>query len=199
MEQSQEVVTPQTQESTTTETKSEVKNPDAVLAKNRELLAKNAELKSSIEELMTFKQQMEQQKLEKEGNLSQLVDSLRTQLNEAKEETKKVKKSYAVTSVTDQIKTLAKENGCVRPDVLLGLGGDYLSQIQVDDNFKVNLEDAKMVIDKMKEDFKDIGLFKSKDVNHTPANLTNIKTEKKGIEDMSKEELLQYWNELEKQ
>lgn len=194
-------VTPQAQTPTELETKSEVKNPDAVLAKNRELLAKQAELKSQLAELENFKNQAEQARLEKEGNLGELVSSLREQLKKAQEDKTNIKKNYAYTSVKEQIQSLAKEAGCVRPDLLIGLAKedrykDYFNQIQVDDDFKVNIDDTKRVIDLMKDEFKDIGLFKPKDINHTPATLEKIKTTKKTLGDLTKEEIEEQLRQL---
>lgn len=190
-------VTPQTQESTAPEQKPEIKNPEAVLAKNRELLAKQAELKSQLAELENFKNQAEQARLEKEGNLGELVNSLREQLKKANEEKTSIKKNYAFTSVKDQIQSLAKEAGCVRPDILLGLAKeDHFKQIQIDDNFKVNIDDARRVIDLMKEEFKDIGLFKQKDINHTPTTMEKVKTTKKTLADLTKEEIQEQLRQL---
>ena len=140
-----------------------VKNPEAVLAKNRELLNEKKALATKIAELESLQKEAQNQKLEAEGRKDELIKSLREENKEIKSKLSKTQQSYNWTTVSNQIKEAAAGKGCKDPNALLKLlGSDDLNAIEVDENFNVNQEDLDRVLDKASKQFSNIGLFGSK-------------------------------------
>lgn len=169
-----------------------VKNPDAVLAKNRELLAEKKSMATKIAEYESQMQTINDAKLEAEGKKDDVIASLRKQLGEATVNLSKKEKSYNWNTVSSQIKEAAIVKGCANPNKLLKLlSDDDLNSIEVYEDFSVNKSDLERVLEKSMKENSDIGLFKSKVVINdvVPTNTIN-KTQPKPLDQASKEELL---------
>lgn len=168
----------------------EVKNPDAVLAKNKELLGKLNTSKAELEELREFKKSIALSEEEKKGNYEGVIKSLREENESLKGEVKNVRKTTAYTKFEDQIKSAATKEGCVNPDKMMRLiTKEQISSVEIDDKFNVNGDDMKRLMDSLKEEHSDIGLFKSQNVNINTIG-GHIKAEVKTAKDMSKDELI---------
>jgi len=185
----------QTQEITSQESNQQteiVSNPDAVLAKNRELLGKTKKLKDELAEMQEWKRQQELADQERKGDLQGVIESLREENSKLKTEKGEVQKNYAFTTFSEQIKRAAAKEGCTNPDKLLKLmTAEQMKSVEVDDSFRVNGDDLTRLMDTLKEEHSDIGLFKRQNVNiHTVTG--QAKVEDKTIANMSKEEIMAY-------
>jgi len=129
----------QTQEITSQESNQQteiVSNPDAVLAKNRELLGKTKKLKDELAEMQEWKRQQELADQERKGDLQGVIESLREENSKLKTEKGEVQKNYAFTTFSEQNKRAAAKEGCTNPDKLLKLmTAEQMKSVEVDDSF----------------------------------------------------------------
>lgn len=195
-------VTPQTVEPTApTENTQEIEravNPDAVVAKNKELLSKykreQAEKERLLEENRTFKMADQERK----GNTDAVIKALREENLALKTEKKQNKQEKAFATFSSQVKDLAKKRGCANPEKMFKLlGKEEMASIDTDENFNINADDANRLIDQLIAD-DDIGLFKSADVNVNTVNsgFKSNASASKGLKEMSKAEILLALKEL---
>ncbi len=124
MELSQKSSGQATENSVPVEDNEPVKNPDAVLAKNRELLAEKKSMAAKIAGYESEMQTINDAKLEAEGKKDDVISSLRRQLGEATENLSKKEKNYNWNTVSSQIKEGAAAKGCANPAKLLLLLSD---------------------------------------------------------------------------
>ncbi len=178
-------------------TQEPVRNPEAVLAKNKELLGKLSDVNKKLEELSNWKKDRELDDKQKQGDLEGVITSLRDELATTKQELTDTKRGYASKSVEDQIKQAAISKGCVNADKLMKLlTKEQLSTVQVGDNFSVNKDDLTRLVDELEKEHSDIGLFKKTNVNINNVtgdlnkNLGDAKNKK--IEEMSASEYQAY-------
>lgn len=120
----------------------QVKNPEAVLAKNKELLELVKKEKQSKADMMQKLQELEQAKMQAEGKKDELIAQLQTQLKQKDVEVKTKTAKFAFKSVKEQTSRKAAEMGCIDPDLLLkAMDLDALKVDVVDeDTFSVDLE-----------------------------------------------------------
>lgn len=167
-----------------------VKNPEAVLAKNRELLGERRVMASELAELKAQMKTINDEKLMAEGNKDEVITSLRGELDTIKKTSKEKEDAFNRNTVFSQIKEAAAKKGCKNPDALLKLmSTDDLNTIEVYDDYKVNTEDLNRVLEKTDKDYSEIKLFgKSVKVDDlTPGS--KIVSSKKSLDQMSTAEL----------
>ena len=187
-----EAVTPtQTEQKVINE---EVKNPEAVLAKNKELLGRRKSTKSELEELRNWKKEQELAEQQRNGDLEGVINALREENNTLKSNLTETKRGYATKSVEDQIKSAARAKGCVNADKLMRLlTKDQLSTVQVGDDFRVNGDDLTRLMDDLEKEHSDIGLFKKGNVNiNTVTGELNKSTSGTNTDNMSSAEYMEY-------
>jgi len=138
------------QESTT----DTVKNPDAVLKKNRELLAKLKEKSEAEQKLKEQLEQIEQDKLAQSGKKDELIDALKKQIRERDEKLKTVTQTFAFKTVDQQVLDAARDMGCTKPEMIKKLAD--LSGVTVSDDFSVDRDALKLALEKVKEDLPEL-------------------------------------------
>lgn len=150
----------------------------------RKLLAQR---KSDQEKLREFEDRfksIEESKLEAEGKKDDLVKSLRERLAEKDQALSNVQQKYATKTLTEQIKSKAIEMGC-KPqysDKLIKLLDDSdLKAIQVDDNYRVNMEDLSVVLEKAKKDVPDLFGKTVSIADKAPSPQLNLPSDKKEL------------------
>lgn len=154
MEVNQSEATPQSQDSTDQEQTTEtIKNPEAVLAKNKELLSKMATSKEELEQLRTWKKDQEMAVEEKKGNYENVIKSLRDELTETKGALKTKEQSFAWNSVENQIKQAAIKAECKNPEKLMKLidKGD-LKSLEIGEDYSINSDDLNRLMEKAKKE-----------------------------------------------
>jgi len=140
----------------------EIKDPNAVLAKNKELLGKLSSTKTELDELREFKRKQEIEAEERKGNYDGVIKRLREENEELRTSNKKEKVSRVFSAYETQIKEAARAEGCVNPDKLLRLmSTEQFKEIQLDDSLNANKDDLKAVMAKLKAEHEDIGLFRT--------------------------------------
>lgn len=160
-----------------------------------------SEKKKRDEELLSLRDQLktyEQQKAETEGRKDDVISSLRKELDEYKSKLTNVQKTYAFTTIEQQIRQKAIESGCKKPDHLLRLlSNEDLGSIDVSDDFRVNSDDLTRVIDKSKKEFD--YLFKVERVNVSDVTAPPVKNEAPKTEKLTKEQLKERIKQLANQ
>jgi hypothetical protein len=147
-----------------------VRNPEAVLAKNRQLKAELDAKRKEAEELAEWKKERELEQEEKKGNFESVINQLREENKALKTEMITDKKTRAFERFESQVKSAAREAGCQSPDKLMRLlTKEQMQMVQLEDG-KANSDDLANLIGLLKEEHKDIGLFKDKKVNFNPVN-----------------------------
>lgn len=205
MEQNQSVSDQDKSSSVAIEDQEKVSNPDAVLAKNRELLAEKRKVQSELDSLRTNMQKVNDDKNLAEGKKDEVIESLRQRLSDIESNSKKKEDNYNWNTVSSQIKSVALQKGCLNTDKLMRLlDSDDLDKIQVYEDFTVNSDDLNTLVDKCIKDHSDIGLFKKNvSINDVvPSNKINS-TNKKSLslkdrlDGMTKDEFNNYIKNLD--
>ena len=116
-----------------------VKNPEAVLAKNKELVALLAKQNKEKQELLSRLQEKEQAQLQAEGKKDELIAILKKEKSEIAKMFAETKAKYAHKSVSSQVALKAKELGCVDTDLLTkAIDLETLQVSLVDDDYNVD-------------------------------------------------------------
>lgn len=119
---------------------------------------------------------LEAQEAEKNGNTQQALDSWKERATKAEEALKTTKKTIAQEKVESHVISSLREAGCKKPEAALKIMDDKDYQTlftDVGDNFIVGDQTLNYVIDKLKRETKEIGLFGQaapKVIDGTPLN-----------------------------
>ena len=166
----------------------QVKDAQAVLDKNRQLLEEMRTLKSELKEHKQFKADLELKEKEQQGQYQEVIAALRDENKTLKEKHEADKKAAAFNKFKTEISSLASAEGCADIDLMFAaMTKEEMASVEVDDHFNVNQDDAKRLVTQIKER-KPI-LFGNKSVNVNNVN-GGFKIEKPSVDSMSKEELL---------
>jgi len=163
----------------------EVKNPDAVLKKNRELLAKLKAEQERNRENAEKLEALEQEKLAQAGKKDELIESLKKQVKEREEKVKGLTQTFALKSVNAQVLEAARAMGCEKPDVVMKLAD--LSDVTVGDDFSVDQEALKLALGKVRDEVPT--LFKKAPIAPKDGTPTNQTEGTKPLSQMSVAEL----------
>lgn len=150
--------------------------------------AKKAKARAAEQEALIAK--LQQEKMEAEGNKDALIDSLRKQKAEVESQLKESRDKFAYRSVSEQIKREALAQGCKKPDVLMQLlSEDDWNSLEVGEDYSVNGDDLKRVIESSKKRFEDIALFGKSSANVQDVVPTKVEPSKtRNVSEMSLEE-----------
>ncbi len=158
---------------------------------HKKLLIEKKNLQAKFQEQQAELDKFKQSELEATGKHEELISSLRDQLSESQNEAKELKSSFAWKTVKGQIENEALNQGCVNTSAFVKLmSKDDLKSIEVDNDFNVNADDLKRVVEQNKSSFKDIGLFKKEKVNVNDVTSSNTRPPAKPLDELSKDELI---------
>lgn len=165
----------------------------------KKVLGEKKKMQSEFLSMQEKLKAIELEKQQAEGNKDDVINSLRTQLNEEKSQKQEIKKNFVWNTIQGQIKNEAISQGCVNPDKLIKLmSKDDLASVEIDDSFNVNREDLTRLMDEAKKQHADIGLFKSKRSEVHDVTSHNIpKAPVKSKEELSKDEIKQQLRNME--
>lgn len=125
-------------------------------------------------------ERLQQEKLSAEGKKDELISVLQEKVNGLETKIEKTGKNYAWNTLTGAIKREAIKNGCTDADKLIKLMGDAdLKSITIGEDFSIESESLKTVIEKNKKE--NFFLFKDsnkKIANGTPNNTNNFSENK---------------------
>lgn len=164
-----------------------------VLSEKKNVQAKLAEYESKLKSY-------EESKMEQDGKQSELIQSLRSQLDEKESILKKKDQTYAWNTLTGQIKSEAIGLGCKsdKVDKLIRLLDDAdLKSIEVDSNYNVNRDDVKRVLESAKAEVPEFFNAGAKIANVNPTNKVEM-PKAKGIKDMTRQELEEMYKQTYK-
>ena len=152
MEENQEVVNDQPQDSNVVQGEQDEAQPkkDFVAYESyRKVVGKVKKTQSENEALLAKLQQYEEEKAQIEGRKDDVIKSLRQRAEEAEKKLKDTQSTFVWNAVSGNIKAEAIANGCVDADALIRLlGSDDLKSIDYDDSFNVNKDDVGRLMEK---------------------------------------------------
>lgn len=181
--------------------KTEIKNPDAVVAKNRELLAEKRRLQEQLDELREFKTSTEIERKEKKGEFIEVISSLKEEIKTLKGEIKERDTKGAYKTLKNQVSKEAEKLGCKDSDMFFEMAmtkyGKEFATVEYDKEGEAySSEDVRDVVEKLKSNIP--YMFGADSVNHTPATMVNgVTSKKKSLSEMSSDELTALWKQME--
>jgi hypothetical protein len=177
-----------------------VESKDSVsLTSYQKVLKEKKSFQSRLSEYESKLQKLEEEKLHAEGKKEELLDSYKKRVQELESRLDKTNKSYAWNTLTGSIKTEAVKAGCKDPDKLIRLMDDEdLRSIEIGDNFTINTESLKEIIEKNKKE--NYFLFETTPRQASVGNPSKKSPEepKKSFKDMTREELLEAYKQSKK-
>lgn len=162
-------------------------------------VAQRAKFKEEAEAARQEAERLKQQVLEQEGKKEEALAYWKTKALDLEENYKKDKQSYVWNVVGGQLKAELASQGCVNPDKAIKLiDKAELKSIEVDDQYRVSADDLKRIVESVKNDNADIGLFRRhsgvKDI--VPSNVEYTGGENRKLSQLSDEELKKAWDNL---
>lgn len=161
---------------------------DAVSYKSyRKLLTEKKNQQNKLGEVQEKLAALEAKDMESKGQQSELISTLRGQVGDLKDKLKETNYNFAWKSITGEIKAAAIKEGCDRPDALIKLlDKEDMDSLEIGDDFSVNGDDLKRVLEKAKRENDFLFRKKSKPVaDAIPSNempkkdLSNLSLEEK--------------------
>lgn len=126
----------------------------------RRTLSEAKKFKSELAQIKAERDALQEAKLEAEGNKDALIESLRKQAEEARSQLKESKDKFAYRSVSEQISREAISQGCKDANVLMNLLSDEdYNSLEIGDDYSVNQDDLKRLIESSKKRYENIALF----------------------------------------
>lgn len=178
--------------SQTTDHADTVEKPEKKLSleMHRKLLDEKKKVQAELNELKAWKEEQDLAKKQAEGKHLEVIEALREENKKMKGKLNETTQNYAYSKFEDQIKLEASRQGCVNPDKLMRLlTKDQMKSVQMSDDFKVNSEDLNRLMENLKQEHQDIGLFKKKNVNVN--NVTGeFKIESPNYKEMKTEDII---------
>lgn len=161
--------------------------------------------KKSNEEVATLKaqlQSLQQDKMQAEGNKDELIASLRKQVSDLDEKSRKSQASYTWNVVGAQIKGELAARGVRNPDKALeyakAVHREDLSTVEVDEEYRVNKDDMRRFVDKFLNDNQDMGFLSTPGVKDmVPGKVELTGEENKSLSKASDEDIMKAWKAAE--
>lgn len=168
----------------------EIKDPEAVLQKNRELLGKLKDTGEKLKEMEKQLYSMKSEKLTAEGRKDELIETLKEQIDLSK----KREQELAWKAVSRQIGMEATKKGCKNVDALMKLV-DFQGASIDQESFSVAEEDINLILGKA---MKEHDYLFEKDLKGPKDAGPGKKVEApaKSVKDMSTQELLELYKKL---
>jgi len=117
-----------------------------ILSEKKNAQTKLEEMKSELEKLRT-------EKLQAEGKKDELLEDYKTKYETAKKELTEKDQKFAWSKISSAIETEALKHGCLNTKKFLQLLNDNeLSSLELDDNYSVNEQSLKSLIEQGKKE-----------------------------------------------
>jgi hypothetical protein len=152
-EQSASSVAQEAKEQTTQTVESLSESKDKVAYETyRRTLTEAKKAKARLQELEDENLKMRQSQLEAEGKKDELIEALRKQNAEIQGKLKNAVGSFAYKSVSSEIMDEANKMGCSSLNLLMKAVESDLKTLEYDDDFKVNRDQVKELLERVKKD-----------------------------------------------
>lgn len=162
----------------------------------QKVLNEKKQTQAKFNELQDRLKQLEEEKLQAEGNKDQLIENYKKQLQETNQKLSSTQKNYAWNVTTRELKSIARELGANTPAkqeaIIKLLPNDVLSQFEVDENYNLDREQAKNLMQEWKKSNLDVIQWENsskKFVNGNPSKKPIEKEE--NLSKLSREEILE--------
>ena len=181
-----------------------VKNPEAVLAKNQELLEELKKVRADLGSLKAEKDTLVQEKMQAEGNKEEQIKYWQTKAQEAQEGNKKIVGSFLDRTVKAAFNNAALSKGCKEKYLSVlynqaksdeGTWNRVLGAVNKE-NFEVDSSALAEVVEGFKANYDDSGFFNRPNVkvddetppsgNFQPAANNSHKSEDDLLSDLAK-------------
>lgn len=177
-------------EQTSTPVATEEKNQVAYESYQK-VLSEKKSAQAKAEAALARAEELENENLSRTGKQDELIEKYKKQISELEGNLTKTKQSYGWNTVKSELSRIAQLEGCTNPDKLIKLmSDDDLNAIEVGENFAIDTESVKKVIERNKKD--NHFLFKTTQsavVNSNPNNKISTKEKEMDISKLSIEEL----------
>ncbi len=130
------------------------KQLDALKAKNEELMG---DVKSKSRKLKSFEEkqvELEEKRLQEEGKYKELLEL-------EKKKNLGLGQKFKTRLMDSQIKEAAKAAGCTNVNAFMKLVGNYEDSVKFNDDFEADSESLGSFINELKDEYKELALFKS--------------------------------------
>lgn len=119
----------------------------------QKVLSEKKNVQSKLSEYEAKLQALEEEKLQRDGKKDELLENYKKRASELEAKFNKTQQTYAWNTLTGEIKREAAASGCLNPDKLIKLMSEEdLNSIEVGENFSVNRETIKEVIERNKKE-----------------------------------------------
>ena len=155
------------------------------------LLAEKKAVQAKLQQEREAREKMEQARLEEQGKLSELVESLKTENARLKQQNTDVVGNFAYKSVRSQLMTEAAKVGCLNPNALAKLVD--LDSFDVDtETFEASSDQMKAQIEVVRKENPWLFGKTSPAVNNSnpSVNASQTKQKMKPLKEMSQDDLL---------
>lgn len=156
----------------------------------RKTVGREKALKERVQEMQNTIANLEQQKLEAEGNKDAIIESLRKRNEELEASNKSKDVNYTYNVISNQIKQTALEKGFKKErlnKLMKFVEDDTIRSVEVDQNFNVNRQDLESIVDAVKKEIPEFFGSNVKPKDLTPGKPRNLGPKKPN--EMSDEEL----------
>lgn len=177
---------------------STIKDANAVLAKNKELLGLMQKEKQTKNELLQKIQEIEREKLQAEGKKDELITQLNADLKKTKSEYNQTKAKYAMKAVTSQVAAKARELGCIDTEMLTkAMNLENLQVTIVDDDFNVDEAGLMSALDEVKKTKTYLFNKAGPVINDTTPGTNIAKTSEPDFTKMTTKEIMELAKKME--
>jgi hypothetical protein len=162
------------------------RSPEEYARRVKELANENERRKLRERELQAKLDSIEKERLEAQGKFQEIAEKEREKARQLEDELKKTHAKFAYQSVTSQIESEALKAGCVDTKAFLKLID--LTEVEVDDDFRVNGQALKAMIEKEAKEKAYLFQKQAASVKDLPPASSTAAFATKSIRDMSIDE-----------
>ncbi len=157
----------------------------------RKAVSREKRLKQELEKARQENSHFKEEKMVEEGKHTDVIAALRKELEEQRLAVKEKDEVYGWERVSTQFHKAAMAEGCAHPDKLMKLiDQDDFASVEVDSNYKVNIDDVKRVIEKAKKENEFLFARSARKVDDLPPSDKIEKKQPKPLSEMSLEQKL---------
>lgn len=170
----------------------------------QKVLNEKKQTQAKFNELQEKLKSLEEEKLQAEGNKDQLIENYKKRLAETEQKLSKTHNNFAWNVTTRELKSIARELGADTPSkqdaVIRLLPDDVLGKFEVDEDYNMDREQAKSVLEDWKKSNLDVINWNSSSKKFANGNPTNKppKDETKDLSKLSKEQLEELYKKVYK-
>lgn len=162
----------------------------------RKTLSEAKKSKAQLTEAMERLQMLEQEKLQAEGKTQELLQSVIKERDSYKSRLAEAHGAFAQGRAMDAIIDEANKMGVASTGLLRKAIGDKVNDLEFDDEYRPNSEQVKMLLESIRQEEPLLFSKQAPKVADHKFNPQAGQTKGKALKDMSKDELIEYWSNI---